>query len=306
LETDENNLKDMIYMDNFSQGSIIDAHVHGFPNRLFDAIWHYFEKNYWKIYKKHYFEEIVPFLSNQRVEYFTLLNYAHKPNLSRELNNWSHSMSQKYENIITMGTIHPQDTYFAEELERILSPNHLNLHGIKLQLIVTDFAANIPELDLMYETLIKYDKILVLHIGTGPITDMLLNKNLKPSPNVGIDHLFPVLERFPKLKLQIPHLGCMECREFFDLVQIYPQIYFDSSMAFELMGEEGSFSNNLDFSYELIKTIQNNIMFGSDFPNIPHNYTKSIQSVENLPVNQEIKKKIFYQNAKQFYNLKSD
>ena len=29
--------------------NIIDAHVHGFPNPLFDAIWKYFEKNYWSI-----------------------------------------------------------------------------------------------------------------------------------------------------------------------------------------------------------------------------------------------------------------
>ncbi len=97
----------------------------------------------------------------------------------------------------------------------------------------------------------------------------------------------------------------MECRSFFDLVKDYPQIHFDSSMAFELMGEEGGFSRHLDFSYDLIEDMQNNIMFGSDFPNIPHNYTKSIQSIENLPVNDVIKQKIFYQNAKRFYHLKN-
>ncbi|MHA1521895.1 MAG: amidohydrolase family protein [Promethearchaeota archaeon] len=293
-------------MDKIPNQNIIDAHVHGFPDRLFDAIWTYFEKNYWKIHKKYYFEEMVPFLSQQSVKYFTLLNYAHRSNISRELNDWTYKMTQKYSNIIAMGTIHPQDTYFAEELERILSPNELNLHGIKLQLMVTDFAPTVPELDLMYETLIKYNKILVLHAGTGPITDILLNKNLHLSPNVGINHLLPVLERFPKLKLQIPHLGCMESRSFFDLVKDYPQIHFDTSMALELMGDEdeGGFSSNLDFSYDLIEEFQNNIMFGSDFPNIPHPYSKSITGVENLPVGNDIKQKIFSGNAKRFYNIK--
>ncbi len=118
---------------------------------------------------------MIPFLSHQKVDHFTLLNYAHRPNISRELNNWTYQMSQKYEHVIAMGTIHPQDTYFAEELDRILSPNNLDLHGIKLQLMVTDFAPAIQELDRMYETLLKYDKILVLHVGTGAITYMLIN-----------------------------------------------------------------------------------------------------------------------------------
>ena len=121
-------MEKVISMDDIPTRRIIDAHVHGFPNRLFDAIWTYFEKNYWKIYKKYYFEEIVPFLSHHNVDYFTLLNYAHKSNISRELNDWTYNMSQKYENIFAMGTIHPQDSYFAEELERILSPKMLNLH----------------------------------------------------------------------------------------------------------------------------------------------------------------------------------
>ncbi len=284
---------------------IIDTHVHGFPDRLFDAIWEYFEKNYWHNEVNLHFDEIVQFLPKQGVNAFTILNYAHKPNISRDLNNWTHSMGKKYSQTIPFGCIHPRDSYFQEEVVRVLSPDQLDLYGFKFQLMVTDFDPDEKTLDYMYEQLIEYNKILVFHVGTGPVTDMLLNKDLKPSPHVGIEKLIPILETFPKLKLQIPHLGCMEINAFFDLVADYPQIYFDTSMALEfLFGErKGQFSVEVDLSIDRIVELQDNFMFGSDFPNIPHPYSTPLDAVQNLPLNQLIKDKILYKNALKFYTL---
>ena len=217
------------------------------------------------------------------------------------------SMGKKYSQTIPFGCIHPRDSYFKDEVIRVLDPNQLNLYGFKFQLMVTDFNPDEKALEYMYEKLIEYNKILVFHVGTGPVTDMLINKALKPSPHVGIDKLIPVLERFPKLKLQIPHLACMETNAFFDLVADYPQIHFDTSMALEfLFGEgKGQFAVDVDLSMDRIVELQDNIMFGSDFPNIPHIPIQwPINSVQNLPIIQEIKDKIFYQNAQKFYNIK--
>jgi len=285
--------------------NLIDTHVHGFPNRLFHAIWEYFEKNYWHIHQKLEFEEIIQFLPQFGIKSFTILNYAHKPEMSRGLNNWTYSMGKKYSQIIPFGTIHPRDTYFREEVIRILSPNQLNLYGIKFQLMVTDFNPDHRTLDYLYEHLIKFNKILIIHAGTGPVTDILLNKSLKSSPHVGIEKLIPVLERFPKLKLQIPHLGCMETNKFFDLVADYPQIHFDTSMALEfIFGEQRKqFPIDLDLSLDRIEELQDNIMFGSDFPNIPHPYSVAINAIKNLSINQKIKDKILFKNAQKFYNL---
>ncbi len=282
---------------------IIDAHVHGFPNNLFNAVWDYFEKNYWHIRQRYVLDEIVQYLPAQGVEAFTILNYAHKANISRELNNWSHAMGEKYPQIIPFGTIHLKDSYFRSEILRILSPAQLDLNGIKLQLMVTDFDPNEKGLDFMYEKLIQFDKILVLHAGTGPVTDMILNKQLDLSKHVGIAKLIPVLERFPNLKIQIPHLGCMETNEFFDLADQYKRVYFDTSMALEFLFENTQFSNQIDLSLDRLIDLQDKIMFGSDFPNIPHPYSKPVLAVENLPLKQEIKDKIYYKNARKFYKI---
>ncbi|MBA7560002.1 hypothetical protein ES708_01620 [subsurface metagenome] len=285
---------------------IIDAHIHGFPNRLFDAIWRYFEKNYWKIDNKLYFDEIPAFLTSKGVDFFTILNYAHKSDISRELNTWTHMMGRKFVNSIPFGTIHIKDSYFDKEVVRILSPDQLNLHGIKLQLMVTDFDPAEKALDFMYEQLIKYRKILVLHVGTGPVTDMLINKKLNLSTHVGINKLIPVLESFPKLKLQIPHLGCMETNKFFDLVGDYDQIYFDSSMALEFLFGNSNFADQVDLSLDRLIELQDKIMFGSDFPNIPHSYFFPLNAVKTLPITSKIKEKIFFKNAEKFFHLQNN
>ncbi|MBN2156448.1 MAG: amidohydrolase [Candidatus Lokiarchaeota archaeon] len=286
--------------------SVIDAHVHGFPNRLFHAIWDYFEKNYWAVQKKLEFEEIVQYLPKFGVSNFTILNYAHMPEISRDLNDWTYSMSKKYPQTIPFGTIHPKDSYFHEEVIRVLSPDHLDFFGLKFQLMVTDFDPNDASLDYMYEKLIEFSKILVMHVGTGPVPDMLLNKSLKINSHVGIDKLIPVLERYPKLKLQVPHLGCMETNAFFDLVLDYPQIHFDTSMALEfLFGESKSqFSQDMELSIDRLVELQDNIIFGSDFPNIPHAYSTSLNAIKQLRLTQEIRNKFLYKNAQKFYNLK--
>ena len=196
---------------------IIDSHIHGFPDRLFEAIWEYFEQNYWHNEVNMHFEEIVRFLPTQGITKFTILNYAHKPEISRSLNDWTYSMGKKFPQTIPFGCIHPRDSYFQEEVLRVLDPNQLDLNGFKFQLMVTDFYPNDKALDFMYEKLVEYNKILVFHVGTGPVTDMLINKELKQSPYVGIDKLLPILQSYPKLKLQIPHLGCMETNAFGDL-----------------------------------------------------------------------------------------
>ncbi|HME53769.1 MAG TPA: amidohydrolase family protein [Candidatus Lokiarchaeia archaeon] len=274
---------------------LIDAHVHGFPDPLFDAIWRYFIKNYWPINYKLYTDQISPFLMNQGVSHYTILNYAHKPGISREMNNWTYDFSQKHPEALCFGTIHPQDPYLGEEIERVLADDQLGLHGIKLQLLVTDFDPDIPELDVVYESLIRHGKILVMHSGTGPGSN----------EHVGIKKLLPVLDRYPDLRLQVPHLGCYEYLEFFDLVKDHPSVQFDTAM---VLMNHGIFSDRFDpdTMLDAFLEIQDHVMFGSDFPNIPYDYTLALQSIDALPVSDAVKEKIAWKNAARFYNLTDD
>jgi predicted TIM-barrel fold metal-dependent hydrolase len=79
-------------------------------------------------------------------------------------------------------------------------------------------------------------------------------------------------------------------------------------MALEfLFGEaKNRFAIDVDLTIDRIEELQNNIMFGSDFPNIPHPYTTALNSVRNLPISEEIKQKILFSNAQKFYCLRNE
>ena len=75
---------------------IIDAHTHIFPPKLFDRIWEYFEEHYWHIEYKLYGEQIDEFYKEAGVERYTTLNYAHKPGISRNLNQFVHEFHKEF------------------------------------------------------------------------------------------------------------------------------------------------------------------------------------------------------------------
>jgi hypothetical protein len=276
-----------------AERQVIDTHVHGFPDRLFDAIWAYFEQNYWYIHYKLYAEQVIDFMTAAGVQRFPLLLYAHKPNISHDLNTWMHDMGNNHPEILPFGTIHPEDQDIDAELDRALGRDQLDLRGLKLQISVTDFDPGIPAMDPVYEALLRHDKILVMHVGTGPVAN----------GHVGIVKLRPVLERYPDLKLQVPHLGSYEYLPFFDLVRDYPNVYFDTAMIF--VGSKGPFPDRFDFETMLdaFLEIQDHVMFGSDFPNIPYRYDVALNSISGLQIPEDTKHKIYFDNAAKFYGL---
>ena len=67
--------------------SVIDAHVHLFPDRLFDAVWRWFDTHGWLIRYKLYSREVIDTLLARGVERIVALHYAHKPGVREILAN---------------------------------------------------------------------------------------------------------------------------------------------------------------------------------------------------------------------------
>lgn len=66
-----------------------DAHVHLFPERIFKAIWRWFAQAGWEIpFANWELEQYVAYLQKMGMERAFLLTYAHKPDISLELNRW--------------------------------------------------------------------------------------------------------------------------------------------------------------------------------------------------------------------------
>ena len=65
---------------------LIDFHVHLFPDKLFDAIWHYFSTGYkWDVIYQMYYRECIDYLRNHNVEKIVYSNYAHREGVAEGL-----------------------------------------------------------------------------------------------------------------------------------------------------------------------------------------------------------------------------
>jgi hypothetical protein len=65
---------------------VVDAHVHLFPDALFERIWAWFADNGWPIRYRLHSEQVIAFLERRGVQRLVALHYAHKPGIARGLN----------------------------------------------------------------------------------------------------------------------------------------------------------------------------------------------------------------------------
>ncbi len=285
---------------------IFDTHTHFFPPRMFGRIWQYFEANYWPIHQKGPIDSLVnELVSIHDVCNFIVLNYAHKGGIANSLNNWTHSFCSSVGDgtqAIPFGTIHPDDVNCELETERIF--RELNFAGMKLQLMVTSFYLSDERLLPLYQQIADYDRILLVHIGTGPDHSNFHPSKTLECPYVGVQYLRPFLERFPELKVIVPHLGANEFHEMWTLIEEYPNLYFDTAMV--------GVKNNPAFD-DPLATIENHeleelsdrLMFGSDYPNIPYPYQNAISSWLDRGMSTSFYQKLFYQNAQRLFRTYS-
>lgn len=267
---------------------MVDAHVHVFPDAMFDAIWRYFEQNYWSIHYKLHGTGVATFLEQAGVTAFPTLNYAHKPNISREMNAFTREFCQQHPRAIPFGTVHPGDKDLLAVAETCLTADDFT--GLKFQILVTDFYPDDPRLDPVYRLVQREDKIVVIHVGTGPAANKY----------VGARHFKRLLAKFPELRVQVPHLGCYEYQAFFDLVDAYPNLYLDTAM---ILVDHALFPSDIGLPDQVLVDHADRLLFGSDFPNIPYPYEKSYSRLLALDLPRDFYEALFYKNARAFYDL---
>jgi len=111
-----------------------------------------------------------------------------------------------------------------------------------------------------------------------------------------------VLIKYPKMKIQLMHLGFPWLQETKAILNVYPQVYAD-------IGAIDWTRPVADF-YSYLKSFVDagygkRIMYGSDQMAWEDAIPLSIKNVENAPfLTEEQKQDIFYNNAARFYNIK--
>ncbi|MFV8328492.1 amidohydrolase family protein [Flavobacterium sp. ZS1P14] len=112
----------------------------------------------------------------------------------------------------------------------------------------------------------------------------------------------PILNKYPKLKIQLMHMGFPFLEETKALMYVYPQVYVDISAIDWLVPKEEFYS----YLKSLITAgFDNRIMYGSDQMIWEDAIPLSIKNIENAPfLNKTQKDNIFYNNAARFFNIK--
>lgn len=262
-----------------------DAHVHLFPERLFKAIFRWFIDFGWEMpYAGLNMERYVAKLQEMGVERAFLLTYAHKPDMSLELNAWVRDFCRQYPLFIPFACIHPKDNGLEQVITTVL--DDWNFAGFKLQLVVQQFAADDPGLQPVYEAALKRRKPVIIHTGTAPYS--------QDDPLLGLAHLEKVMAKWPELIVVVPHFGLYELEKSFSLVENYPNFYLDTSW---VLGNPKE-SLPLDKLVDFMERYPKRFLYGSDFPLIEQKPELGLEALYDLGLTQETLQKVLCENAR--------
>jgi len=267
----------------------IDVHVHLHPERLARALQRMFAEEYgWMIAHSFEPDAVAETLRARGVERFCFFSYAHKPGMARSLNRWVAETAARFLQAIPLGTLHPEDADVVDAAVEAM--DSLGLAGFKFHISVQRFYPDDPRLFPVYERAEEEGRIFVLHVGTAPYQD----------PFTGIARFRRVMERFPRLRVCVAHLGAFETDAFLALTEEFPHLYLDTSMAVTPLARPYVGIDAESVTNAQLLQYQDRILFGSDFPLIPYDYEEERRWAweRGLPV--EVQRKIFYDNALRF------
>ncbi len=260
---------------------LIDFHTHLFPDRLFDAIWHYFATGYkWDVLHRLYYRDCVEYLNTRNVRPIVYSNYPHKKGMAGELNLWNKKVLDEIPDLYCFAAFNPEDENRYQIARDTLT--HPGVLGFKLQLLVQHFYPQDERFFPLYEMVIEQKKRILFHAGTGPVGNEF----------VGYDNFIKVLKRYPDLQANVAHMGGYEYQEFMDLLPNYPNLVLDTSF---------TFFNSMDSGFNLDPGImeqnKNQLVYGSDFPNIIIPREEEIEKLLSYNLSDEFYEKLFFENG---------
>ena len=267
---------------------VIDVHTHFMPKPVMDKVWRYFDSagplvgREWPIAYRMMESERVQMLRRFGVLGFTALVYPHKPQMAAWLNQWAAQFSRETPDCLATATFYPE----PDAGQYVAAAIADGARVFKAHIQVGRYEPNDPLLDPVWGAVEDAGIPVVIHCGSGPA----------PGEHTGPEPIRLLLQRYPRLRLIIAHLGMPEYVEFMDICEKSFDVRLDTTMAFtpfvdELMPFPSSQLNRL-------WDLGDRILFGSDFPNIPYSYADAMRSLTRLPgVDDGWLRGVFYDNA---------
>jgi len=272
----------------------IDAHVHVFPDRTFQAVRNWFDAHAWQIRYRESSETLIQFLLDRGVAHVVALQYAHKPGISRDLNAYMAGLCRRFPGQVTgMATVFPGE---ADAAKILVDAFGQGLGGVKLHVHVQCFDLNGPGMDEVCAVCADYGRPLVVHAGREPKSD---EYRCDPHDLCRADRVDGILAKFPDLAVCVPHLGFDEVSEYIELMKAHRNLWLDTAMVLTDYFPAPSRPDLRAFPVD-------RVMYGSDFPNIPYAWDRELKWLAGTGFSGADLARITWKNAVRFFNLDFD
>ncbi|MGH9055073.1 MAG: amidohydrolase family protein, partial [Acidimicrobiales bacterium] len=109
-----------------------------------------------------------------------------------------------------------------------------------------------------------------------------------------------LLARYPGLRLVIAHFGSPDHEAFMGFAEEHPEVWFDTAMVFTDPPYMEPSGKDLD---DRIGRLGDRVVFGSDFPTIPHAYAAQVSGLAALGLGNEWLRKVLWDNGIRLFGL---
>jgi predicted TIM-barrel fold metal-dependent hydrolase len=246
---------------------VVDAHVHLFPDRVFEAIWRWFDAHGWPVRYKLPTPRVIDFLLSRGVSHVVALHYAHKPGMARALNAYIAEIAAREPRVVGLATVLPGEPGAADVVREAFDAG---LRGVKLHCHVQAFSIDSPELRPIFELAAERGLPCVVHAGREPVSPAYKSH---PHSICSADRVERVLVEHPKLRLCVPHLGADEFAAYARLLEKYDNLWLDTTMV--LAGYLPGLT-----PFEIVERRPDRVLYGTDFPNIPYAWDREVRALE--------------------------
>ena len=269
----------------------IDVHVHLMPDRLMAAIRDALhDAAGWEFPHPTDREGIEATLRAAGVERYVALPYAHRAGVADDLNDWVLARAAESEMVVPFATVHGEDDVGAV-VERAFEAG---ARGLKFQCPVQECGPADPRLDPAFELAAEYDRPILFHAGTAPM--------FEDSPHVGVDQFEQFLASYPEVRAASAHMGTFEHEAFLDLVREHESAFLDTSFAMSTAA-----ADNAAMQFDptaipdaVLEELSASIMYGSDYPNIPHEYGDERAGLLARDLSEGAFRDLFHRTAERF------
>lgn len=268
---------------------VVDAHVHLFPDRVFESVWRWFDTHGWPIRYKLKTPDTLDFLFSRGVSKIVALHYSHKPGMARVLNDYVAELAARDPRIIGLATVLPGEPGARDALRDAFAKG---LKGVKLHCHVQCFAPDAPELHEIYEACVEANVPLVMHAGREPASPAY---KCDVYALCGAERVERVLTAHPKLKLCVPHLGADEFDGYTRLLERHDSLWLDTTMI-----AAGYFP--IDVPRRIFEVRPERILYGTDFPNLPYAWDRELRHLVKMKFSDDVEAGLLGQNALRLFD----